>query len=142
MLCLCTYYIYCLIILKMFYSTCAFFVLSMTNKSICTFTCAWFYWLDKNDLQPRSRPLSNKVNTGIIAQKKCKGCVERFGTVSTVVKYYNRRTTKYEIKTHPVRKNMAASVFFLKREYPVEAASRPGLICFSGEDVVSAGRLC
>lgn len=31
---------------------------------------------------------------------------------------------------------------FLKREFSVDAAFRPGLICFSGEDVVSAGGLC
>lgn len=33
----------------------------------------------------------------------------------TGVNYYDRRSTKQKIKTHPERKNMAASVFFLKR---------------------------
>lgn len=54
----------------------------------------------------------------------------------------NRQHKKYRINTHPVRKNMAPSVFFLKREHCVLPASKPGLILFSGEDVVSAGRFC
>lgn len=77
--------------------------------NLCTLPCAWFYWLDNDTLQPHVLCANKKT-----LPLSCKNidCVERFGTVSIVMKYYNKHSTKSEIKTHPVRKNMAASVFF------------------------------
>lgn len=107
----------------------------MINKSICVLSHA----LVVTDFVKQST-FENKIQQGdgAIIVPKYTDAVERVVSFSIQVKYYNRR----EIKTHPERKNMAASVFFLKRALCAEAAPRPGLIWLSGEDVVSAGRLC
>lgn len=106
--------------------------LNTNNKSICVLSLLFGF---TDFITTRSRLLSKYRG------KRHYHRVERFRTTSIVVKYYNT-TKNLKIKTHPVRKNVAASVFFLKRQHCVDAASRPGLICFCGEDVVSAGRLC
>lgn len=62
------------------------------------------------------------------------------------MKYYEWPTTKSEIQTHPERKNMAAecSPSFSWAADGSASTLPPGqvLSCCSGEDVVSAARLC
>lgn len=97
-----------------------------------------FLWRDKNKLSSfvRSRKQTWSHTTCERASwwKVCQ---------REILQPAHTRTTKSEIQTHPERKNVAASVFFLKRERFTDGAWRPRLICCSGR-MWSAlgGRLC